>query len=69
MHRGEENCISRVVEGKLKERDHLEDPSLDKNTTFKCILKKYVGRGWILWVWDRKKWWTHVNMVTDLRIL
>jgi hypothetical protein len=38
MHR-EEKCMSRVLEGKLKERGHLEDPSLDGNT-FKCILKK-----------------------------
>ena len=40
MHRGEEKCMSRVVEGKLKERGHLEDPSLDRNKTFKCVLKK-----------------------------
>jgi hypothetical protein len=40
MHRGEEKCMSRVLEGKLKERSHLEDPSLDTNTAFKYILKK-----------------------------
>jgi len=38
MHRGEEKCMSRVLEGKLKDRGHLEDPSQDRNTTFKCIL-------------------------------
>jgi len=40
IHRGEEKCMSRVLERKLKERSHVEDPSIDTNTTFKCILKK-----------------------------
>jgi hypothetical protein len=37
MHRGEEKCMSRVLEGKLKDRGHLEDPSQDRNM-FVCIL-------------------------------
>jgi hypothetical protein len=31
-----------VLDGNLKERDHLEDSEIDGRMILKCILKKYI---------------------------
>ena len=39
--------------GDLRERDHLEDLSIDRRIILKWIFKKYDGEVWIGLIWFR----------------
>jgi hypothetical protein len=56
--------------GNVRERDHLEDPSIDGRIIFKCILKKWdvVGMDWIDLAQDWDRWRSLVNAVMNLRV-
>jgi len=44
---GERRSVYRVLVGrKLREKDHLEHPSLDGTIILKWIFRKWVGRAW-----------------------
>ena len=68
MHR-EERCMSRVLEGKVKERP-LGRTRPRQKYNIKMYLKeiRWEGMGWIHWAWDRDQRWTYVNMVKNLWI-
>jgi hypothetical protein len=44
--------------GKLKERDHLEDPDIDGRIILRCIFRKWDvgGMDWIELAQDRDRW-------------
>ena len=55
--------------GNLKERDHLEDVSVDGMMILKWIFKKWVGTfDWINLSYDKDKWLAVVNTVMNLWI-
>jgi hypothetical protein len=56
--------------GHLRERDHLEDPSVDGRIILRMIFRKFVGRGmdWIELAQGRDKWRTLINAVMNLRV-
>jgi hypothetical protein len=41
---GEKRNECRILVGKLKERDHLEDLRVDGRIILECVFKKYNGR-------------------------
>jgi len=45
-HMGESKCVYRVLVGKLRERDHLEDPGIDRRIIFRWIFRKWDLRAW-----------------------
>jgi len=49
---GQENCIQDLGGGTRKERDHLQDLGVDKYIILKCNMKKYVGVGAIVCVYQ-----------------
>jgi hypothetical protein len=56
--------------GNLRERDHLEDLSIDERINLKRIFKLQDGRvEWILLAQDRNRWRALVNMVMNSRLL
>jgi hypothetical protein len=56
--------------GKLRKRDHKGDTGLDGRIIFKWIFKKWDvgGVDWIKLTQDMGRWWTLVNVVTNLRV-
>ena len=56
--------------GKLRDRDHLEDPGIDGRIILRWILRKW---GMVLWTrsisfQDRDRWRAFVNAVMNLRV-
>jgi hypothetical protein len=39
--------------GKLRERDHLEEPGVDERLTLRWIFRKWEVRKWAGWIWLR----------------
>jgi len=56
--------------GNLRDRDHLEDPIVDRRIILKWILKKWEwgGRGCITLAQDRDRWRAIVNEVMNLQV-
>jgi len=61
---GERRGIYRVLVGKLKERDNLEDPGVDGRIIIRCGMW---DMNWIDLTQDRDKWWALVNEIMNLR--
>ena len=59
---GEERCIQGFVGGNLRERDHLEDPGIDRRIILKWIFD------WIDLAQDRDRWRAFENAVTNIRV-
>jgi hypothetical protein len=54
-------------QGNLRERDHLEDLSIDGGIKLSWILRKWVGgMDWIDLTQDRDRWQTIVNTIMKL---
>jgi hypothetical protein len=66
---GERRGIYRVLVGKLRERDHLEDPSLDGriNNMMDRQEMRCEGTGWIELAQDRDRWRALVKAIMNLR--
>jgi len=55
--------------GKLRERDHVEDPGLDERIILRWSFRKWDGAmDWIDLAQDRDRWRTLVNAVMNLGI-
>jgi len=56
--------------GKLRERDHLEDPSVDRRIIFKMYLQELGCRvmDWIKLAQDTNRWRALVSAVMNLRV-
>jgi hypothetical protein len=55
--------------GNLRERDHLENPGIDRRIILKWIFRKWdVGISWIDVSQNRDRWWALVNVVMNLRV-
>jgi hypothetical protein len=58
--------------GNLRERDHSEDPGVDRRIILKWIFRKWVvgsgGMDWIELAQDRDRWRTLVTAVMNLRV-
>jgi hypothetical protein len=55
--------------GNLRERDHLEDPGIDRRIILRWIFWSGCGcMEWIELAQDRNRWWTLVNVVMNLRV-
>jgi hypothetical protein len=64
---GERRGAYRILVGKPKEGDHLEDPGVDGRKILKWISKKWNGdMQWIDLAQDRDRWRTLVNEVRKL---
>jgi hypothetical protein len=53
---GEERCIQDFSGGKLREREHLEDPGVDGRIILRWIFRKWDVRAWTGSSWLRR--WT-----------
>jgi len=58
----------RLLEGMLKEWDHLEDLWLDGRIWQWIVKKRYRGMAWTVLAQDRNRWRADVNTVMNLRI-
>ena len=57
----------RILVGRPKGRNHLEDPGVDGRTIFKSILKKWDGgMDWFDLAQDKDRWRALVSVVTNL---
>jgi len=67
---GERRGIYRVLVGKLRERDHLEDPSLDGRIDNMMDLQQMrcEGMDWIEVAKDRDRWRALVKAIMNLRV-
>ena len=67
---GEEKCIQCFVGGNLRERDHVEDPGVDRRIILGWIFRKWDvgGMDWIDLARDRDRWRAVVNAVMNLRV-
>ena len=56
--------------GKLREKDHFEDPGLDGRLMLTWVFRKWDGRGmdWIDLDQDRDRWRALVNEVMNFRV-
>ena len=56
--------------GDLRERNHLEDPGVDRRIILRWILRKLNvgGMDWIELAQDRDRWRALVNAVMNLRV-
>jgi hypothetical protein len=55
--------------GKLRERDHLEDPVVDGRIILRWIFRRWDGgMDWIDLAQDRDSWWALVNAVMNFRV-
>jgi hypothetical protein len=61
VYGGEERRIKVLWWGKLRGRDHLEDPGVDEKIILRCIFRKWDGAQ----DWDR--WRAFVNAVMNIR--
>jgi hypothetical protein len=55
----------------LRERDHLEYPSVDRRIILRWIFRKWDGGGGMDWIDLAKntdRWWVLVNAVMNLRV-
>jgi len=56
--------------GNLRERDHLEDPGVDRSMIFIWIFRKWGLGAWtgLIWPRTRDRWGALVNVMMDLRV-
>ena len=65
----ERRGVYSVLVGKLRERDHLEDPGVGGKTILRQIFKKWDGNmDWIDLVQDGDSWRALVNAVMNIRV-
>jgi hypothetical protein len=67
---GEERCKQVFWWENLRERDHLEDPTIDGRIILRWIFRKWYGVGmdWIELAQDRDRWRAVVNAVMNFRV-
>jgi hypothetical protein len=67
-----DRCIQRFGGGNLRERDHLEDPGVDRRITLRQIFRKWDwgggGMDWIDVAPTTDRWQALVNAVMNLRV-
>jgi hypothetical protein len=67
-HVGERRGAYRVLVGKLRERDHLEDLGVDGRIILRWMFRKWDGDMYSIdLAQDGERWWSDVNTVTNLR--
>jgi hypothetical protein len=54
--------------GNLRERNHLEDTSIDGRKILRWIFKKWDVGVWIDLAQNRDRWWSLENAVMSLRV-
>ena len=57
--------------GNLRERDHLEDASIDEKIILKLILRNGILGGAMDWIYlaqNRDRWWALVDAVMNLQV-
>jgi hypothetical protein len=62
----ERRGVSRFWWGKVRERDHLDDPGTDGRIILRWIFRKWHVSVWTGSSWDR--WLALVNAVMNLRV-
>ena len=68
VRRGRREVHTEFWWGNLKERDHLEDPSLYQTMILRCVFKQWdAGMDWIDLAQDRDRWRAVVYAVMNLR--
>ena len=67
---GRGNAYTVFCWGDLREKDHLEEPGLDRRILLRCIFRKWdLGiMDWIDLTLDRDRWRALVNAVMNLRV-
>jgi hypothetical protein len=67
---GERRGVYRVLVGKPKEKNHLEDPSIDRRIILRWIFRKWDvgGMDWIDLAQDRDRWRALVNAIMNPRV-
>jgi hypothetical protein len=61
---GEMRNEYKILVGKLKRKDHMEDPCVDRRTILKVVLRKLSERLWSEFIWFRMgdHWWAVFEM-------